>query len=159
MFAETAKRGNRWSSITFRLGKTIVLYHSSCWYNLHLTVLKKVSIVSLFDSLVQLLHNLHVTVLKLSIVSSILAALAVYTRSPTAYTYEALKGMGILQLPSISTLKGFTSFNVEQAAFSEERISHARKQYDKMMEAKHSAKEGASILQKHGAVLQDGFGC
>ena len=49
--------------------------------------------------------------------------------------------MGILQLPSISTLKGFTSFNVEQAGFSEERISYARKQYDNMMEAKRSAKE------------------
>lgn len=49
--------------------------------------------------------------------------------------------MGILQLPSISTLKGFTSFNVEQAGFSEERISYAGKQYDKMMEAKCSAKE------------------
>ena len=50
------------------------------------------SIVSLFDSLVQLLHNLHVTVFKLSIVSSILAALAVYTRSPTAL--KLLTGFG-----------------------------------------------------------------
>ena len=54
---------------------------------------------------------------------SICVALAVYTQSPTAY--EAVKGMGILQLPSISALKAFTSFNVEQAGFSEECLSHA----------------------------------
>ena len=70
---------------------------------------------------------------------SICVALAVYTRSPTAY--EALKGMGILQLPSISALKAFTSFNVEQAGFSEERLSHARKQYNAMMEEKRAAKK------------------
>ena len=71
--------------------------------------------------------------------SSIHPALAVYTRCPTAY--EALKGMGILQLPSISTLKGFTSFNVEQAGFSEDRLSYARKQYDKMMDEKRASKK------------------
>lgn len=45
-------------------------------------------------------------------------ALAIYTRSPTAY--EALKGFGILQLPSVSSLKSFTSFNVEPAGASED---------------------------------------
>ena len=33
-------------------------------------------------------------------------ALAVYTRSPAAY--EALKGFGIIQLPSKSTLQSYT---------------------------------------------------
>ena len=48
-------------------------------------------------------------------------ALAIYTHSPTAY--EALRGFGILQLPGVSTLKTFTSFNLENPGFSEERLA------------------------------------
>ena len=64
-------------------------------------------------------------------------ALAIYTHSPTAY--EALCGFGILQLPGVSTLKTFTSFNLENLGFSEERLAHARKQYDRMCEERLAA--------------------
>ena len=57
-----------------------------------------------------------------------------YTRSTSAY--EALRGFGILQLPSVSSLKSFTGFNLEKAGFSEERLVYARQQYDKMIEEK-----------------------
>ena len=63
-------------------------------------------------------------------------ALAIYTRSPSAY--EALKGFGILQLPGVSTLKTFTSFNLENAGISEERLAHACKQYDQMAQEKQA---------------------
>ena len=56
-------------------------------------------------------------------------ALAIYTRSPSAY--EALRGFGILQLPGVSTLKTLTSFNLENAGISEEHLAHAREQYDR----------------------------
>ena len=75
-----------------------------------------------------------------------LAALAVYTRSPTAY--EALKGVGILQLPSVSSLKTFTSFNVKSASVSEERLAFARKQYNAMMEEKRTS--GQLVLFNEG---------
>ena len=64
----------------------------------------------------------------------LLLALAIYTRSPTAY--EALKGFGILQLPGVSTLNTFTSFNVEAPGLNEERLAHARWQYDAMVREK-----------------------
>lgn len=79
-------------------------------------------------------------------------ALAIYTRSTTAY--EALRGFGILQLPSISTLKKFTGFNLEKEGFSEERLVHARQQYDKMVDEKRVAggvlpfSEGYSFLMR-----------
>ena len=68
-----------------------------------------------------------------------LIALAVYTRSPAAY--EALWGFGILNLPCVSSLKAFTSFNLETPGFNEERLAHARKQYDQMTKEKHIAGE------------------
>lgn len=70
---------------------------------------------------------------------SFIAALAVYTRSLTAY--EALKGFGILQLPSIASLKSFTSFNVESAGVSEECVAFSRKQYDAMGEERWNASQ------------------
>ena len=65
--------------------------------------------------------------------------MAVYTRSPAAY--EALRGFGILNLPCVSSLKAFTSFNMETPGFNEERLAHARKQYDEMTKEKCSAGE------------------
>ena len=66
-------------------------------------------------------------------------ALAIYTRSPSAY--EALRGFGILQLPGVSTLKSFTSFNIGNCGFSEEQMAYARQQYDKMVSEKKAAGE------------------
>ena len=77
-----------------------------------------------------------------------LAALAVYTRSPTAY--EALKGFGILQLPSVSSLKTFTSFIVESADVSEKHLAFARKQYNAMMEEKRTS---GQLLPFSGGIL------
>ena len=54
-------------------------------------------------------------------------ALAVYTRSPCAY--EALKSFDILQLPSVSSLKQYTSANIEAPGEIDERLSRSRKQY------------------------------
>lgn len=62
-----------------------------------------------------------------------------YTRSPTAY--EALRGFGILKLPCVSSLKAFTSFNLENSGFNEERLAHARKLYDEMLKEKRSSGE------------------
>ena len=79
-------------------------------------------------------------------------ALAIYTRSPSAY--EALRGFGILQLPGISTLKMFTSFNLENAGINEERLAYARKQYDQMVNEKQAScarvpfSEGILILDE-----------
>ena len=61
------------------------------------------------------------------------------TRSPSAY--EALRGFGILQLPGVSTLKTFTSFNVDNSGFNEEQLSYAREQYDRMVAEKKAAGE------------------
>ena len=66
-------------------------------------------------------------------------ALAIYTRSPSAY--EALRGFGILQLPGVSTLKTFTSFNVDNSGFNEDQLSYAREQYDRMVAEKKAAGE------------------
>ena len=64
-------------------------------------------------------------------------ALAIYTRSASAY--DAIQGFGILQLPSVSSLKSFTGFNLEKAGFSDERLAYARQQYQKMVEEKRVA--------------------
>ncbi len=45
------------------------------------------------------------------------AALAIYTRSPT-----------------VSTVKSFTSFNLEKPGYSEERLAHAQQMYIKIIE-------------------------
>ena len=78
-------------------------------------------------------------------------ALAIYTHFSTAY--EALKGFGILQLLSVSSLKSFTSFNVESAGASEIRLAFARKQYDAMCEEKHA--KGQTVPFKEGILVFD----
>ena len=65
------------------------------------------------------------------------SALAIYSRSPTAY--EALHGFGILQLPGESTLKTFTSCNLEAPGLNEEQLAHACKQYDAMVREKRES--------------------
>ena len=72
-------------------------------------------------------------------------ALAIYTRSPTAY--EALRGFGILQLPGVSSLKTFTSFNVETPGFNEERLAYARRQYNAMVREKEELGEPAPFSE------------
>ena len=74
-----------------------------------------------------------------------------YTRSPTAY--EALKGFGILQLLSESTLKSFTSFNIETSGVFEQRLAHARKQYNGMISEKQSS--GSKVPFNEGVLIFD----
>lgn len=62
-------------------------------------------------------------------------------------TYEALKGFGILQLPSVASLKAFTSFNVESAGVFEERLAFSRKQYDAMVEEKCCASQAIPLSE------------
>ena len=64
-----------------------------------------------------------------------------------------MKGFGILQLPSISSLKAFTSFNIEAAGTSEERLAFARSQYDAMMEEKRST--GQLVPFNEGVLIFD----
>ena len=86
------------------------------------------------------------TILQLSI------ALAVYTRSPAAYS--ALKSFDILQLPSVSSLKHFTGANIEDPGEAEDRLLMCREQYEKHvveMVAKGKKKplgEGALIIDE-----------
>ena len=63
-------------------------------------------------------------------ISYIHVALAVYTRSTAAY--EALRSFNILQLPSVSSLKHYTSANIEAPGTDEidKRLSSSKKQYE-----------------------------
>lgn len=54
-------------------------------------------------------------------------ALAVFTRSPAAY--DALKSYGILQLPSVSSLKQFTSANNQPSGINSQHLQEASKSY------------------------------
>ena len=54
-------------------------------------------------------------------------ALAVYSRSPAAYA--ALKGFGMLQLPSVSSLKHYTGANIEDPGVVDDRLLKCREQY------------------------------
>ena len=60
-----------------------------------------------------------------------------FTRSSAAY--ETLKGFGILQLPGISSLKSYSSFNLESPGICEERLAVARRQYKQMIDEKKAA--------------------
>ncbi len=74
-----------------------------------------------------------------------------YKRSPTAY--DALKGFGILQLPSVSTLKSYTSYTSFNTGVSEERLGFARKQYDAMVAQKHA--NGGKVPFNYGILIFD----
>ena len=61
-------------------------------------------------------------------------ALAVYTRSPTAY--EALCNFRLVQLLSVISLKYFTDANLEDVGDSRARLVQSRKNYVVMVEEK-----------------------
>lgn len=71
-------------------------------------------------------------------------ALAVFTRSPSAY--EALKGFNLLQLPSVRTLKHYIDGNLEEAGDSMERLKIERKKYLEMVEQKATGKLKQNII-------------
>ena len=56
-------------------------------------------------------------------------ALAVYTRSPSAY--EALKSFQIIQLPGVRTLKDYINSNREDPGKIQERLKLCREEYDR----------------------------
>ena len=75
----------------------------------------------------------------------LLSALAVYTRSPSAY--EALKSFQLLQLPCVRTLKDYIGSNREDAGNIQERLKVCREQYDGMVDTQkklHSKTVGFS---------------
>ena len=53
----------------------------------------------------------------------------------------------------MSTLKTFTSFNLEKPGFSEERLAHTRKQYDRMCEERRAA--GGKMPFSDGILIFD----
>ena len=55
-------------------------------------------------------------------------ALAVYSRSPSAY--KALKEFRLLQLPSSRTLEDFIHSNCEEAGSIQQRLKVCREEYD-----------------------------
>jgi len=58
-------------------------------------------------------------------------ALAVYTRSPSAY--EALKSFQIIQLPGVQTLKDYINSNREDPGKIQERLKLCREEYNRMV--------------------------
>lgn len=66
-------------------------------------------------------------------------ALAVYTRSPAAY--EALRNLQILQLPSVTSLKQFTSANIHDAGPTEEILAKAHEDYVLLQKKKRKNKK------------------
>lgn len=64
-------------------------------------------------------------------------SLNISTWSPSAY--ETIPGFGILQLPGVSMLKSFTSFNIGNWGFNEEQIAYVHQPYDKMTSEKKAA--------------------
>ena len=60
-------------------------------------------------------------------------ALAVYTRSPSAY--EALKSFQLLQLPCVRTLKDYIHSNQEEAGSIQQRLKICHDEYDRMVNA------------------------
>ena len=70
----------------------------------------------------------------------IIVALAIYTRSPSAY--EALKSFNILQLPSRSTLQAYTGCFLHEAGASWDCISQQVEMFEKFVtECKQSGKQ------------------
>ena len=81
----------------------------------------------------------------------VFVALAVYTRSPAAYS--ALKGFQMLQLPSVSSLKCFTSANIEKPGEIEDRLLKCREQYQKHKE--ETVAKGKKEPLGEGALIVD----
>ena len=111
IFTVSGKRGNRWSTITFRMGiKSIRLYtmHAHCWNGAFEQYITNRCMFLLFDP-----------------------ALAVYTRSPSAY--EALKSFQIIQLPGVMTLKEYINSNRDDPGKIQERLKCCRENYDRVV--------------------------
>lgn len=77
----------------------------------------------------------------------LLAALAVYTRSPAAY--EDLKNFKLLQLPSVRTLKHYVGANHEDAGECMDRLENERRQYLAMVEEKRRSLEERRKARKN----------
>lgn len=79
------------------------------------------------------------------------SALAVYTRSPTAY--EALKGFNILNLPSVLSLKAFTGSNLEGLGDIQKHLSELYKDYQVLIKQKKA--QGARPPLGEGVLIFD----
>lgn len=78
-------------------------------------------------------------------------ALAVFTRSPAAY--DALKSYGVLQLPSLSAIKQFTSANYQSAGTNFQHLQEARKSYTAYIEER--VEQGLQNPMHTGVVIFD----
>ena len=92
---------------------------------------------------------LHVFVCVVIIYLSL--ALAVYTRSPAAF--EALRSFNLLQLPGISTLKAYTSSQVEKPGEVELRLRNECLRYEEIKE--HHRAAGNKVPLGEGALIVD----
>ena len=77
--------------------------------------------------------------------------MAVYARSPAAY--DALKGFGILQLPSKSTLQSYTGAFLHEAGATSACISDQVAQF--VVFCQQNKKEGKLESQKDGVLIFD----
>ena len=73
-------------------------------------------------------------------------ALAVFTRSPSAY--EALRSFKLLQLPSIRTLKYYIDANLEEAGECMKRLEDERRHYLVMVENARVNLEKKKLLKQ-----------
>lgn len=84
--------------------------------------------------------------------SVLFPALAVYTRSPSAY--EALKGYQILQLPCVRTLKDYIRSNREEAGNIQQHLKSCREEYDRMVDAQRQLHSKA-VAFSEGVLIFD----
>ena len=80
-----------------------------------------------------------------------ISALAVYTRSPAAY--ETLKGVDILKLPNVSSLKAFTGSNLEAPGDIQKRLSQSYDDYQTLIQTKKE--QGGKLPIGEGALIFD----
>ena len=73
-------------------------------------------------------------------------ALAVFTRSPSAY--EALRSFELLQLPSVRSLKYYIDANLEEAGDCLKRLEDEQKHYLVMVENKKAELEKKKLLRQ-----------
>ena len=81
---------------------------------------------------------------ELTMWGSLRLALAVYTRSPSAY--EALPSFKLLQLPSVSVLKSYTTSNRMAPGEIEARLQIERSKYDQRIQGHNKAQKVQLVM-------------
>ena len=114
----TGGTSNKWSSVTIRLGMRLILHHThlSNSYMLHVHGCK----LYVFQS-----HTISRTH---SHTSNTFEALAIFSRSPSAY--HAVRSLGILQLPCDRTLRGYMYRHASSPGINEEALLDRAQKYE-----------------------------